>query len=267
MLHLAGIRDWYKLVELHARGNLPSLKGFSGELLERLVGRITLDIDLLESENLPALAERLSRREHWRLYPWFYERAVFLDIETTGSDPESTQVTVISTFSAGDGPEVFIDGFNMHHFHKKAQSIEFVVTFNGSTFDIPILQRTFPKLSPCAHVDLRWLCQRLGMKGALKSVEKALGIERHPEVRGLTGSDAVVLWRRWILFSDRAALERLVRYNLEDTMNLPVLLHELLERLYTRAGFDFRNLGEKLRQVERQAWWIDVGMLLGELGV
>ena len=58
-----------------------------------------------------------------------------------------------------------------------------------------------------------------------------------------------------------------MRYNLEDTMNLPVLLHCLLERLYVRAGVDYRQVGDKLKQVERSAWWLDVGKIIDDLGI
>jgi uncharacterized protein YprB with RNaseH-like and TPR domain len=53
----------------------------------------------------------------------------------------------------------------------------------------------------------------------LKKIELLLGIERDPEVQGVDGYLAVLLWQEY-LRGNREALARLVLYNFEDTVNL-----------------------------------------------
>ena len=63
----------------------------------------------------------------------------------------------------------------------------------------------------------------LGYRGGLKAVERTLGIGREPSIRGVDGFEAVRLWRRHER-GDRAALEKLLLYNLTDVVNLVELL-------------------------------------------
>jgi uncharacterized protein len=69
------------------------------------------------------------------------------------------------------------------------------------------------------HLDLCHTLRRLGLGGGLKKVEKILGIERSPETSGLTGMDAVSLWRqaRW---GSKEAMKILLTYNAEDVFNM-----------------------------------------------
>jgi uncharacterized protein YprB with RNaseH-like and TPR domain len=96
-----------------------------------------------------------------------------------------------------------------------------IVTFNGGSFDLPVLKRSFRGLEmDQIHVDLCPLLRKLGYRGGLKRIEAELGITRPEGIAGLTGFDAVILWRRYFGLHDHNALERLIAYNREDCVNL-----------------------------------------------
>ena len=98
------------------------------------------------------------------------------------------------------------------------------VTFNGTTFDLPIVRRWFPNISlPPAHIDLRFLLKKLGYVGGLKKIEKSLGLMRDPEIDGMKGYDAVLLWKAY-QWGDQEALRRLIKYNTADIVNLRPLM-------------------------------------------
>lgn len=98
------------------------------------------------------------------------------------------------------------------------------MTFNGRHFDVPFLQASFPALvAPPVHIDLRFVFYRLGLAGGLKRIEEHLGIGDRSGVEGIRGLDAVRLWKEYRA-GDPQSLERLVRYNRADTVNLEPLL-------------------------------------------
>jgi uncharacterized protein YprB with RNaseH-like and TPR domain len=75
--------------------------------------------------------------------------------------------------------------------------------------------------------------RQIGYRGGLKAIERAMGIERSGETKGLTGRDAVRLWAQYMRGSD-SALDTLLAYNREDVVNL--------EKLMEHAYFDMRSM-------------------------
>jgi uncharacterized protein YprB with RNaseH-like and TPR domain len=100
------------------------------------------------------------------------------------------------------------------------------VTFNGSSFDVPILRRAFPTWTPpAAHVDLRHVLARLGHEGGLKRIEEELddlALARPAHLRGIDGWAACGLYRRG-RDGDLRALRLFAEYNLYDVVNLRTL--------------------------------------------
>ena len=188
----------------------------------------------LEEGNHQYFARKLKGRYAWRAFEEFRERCVCLDIETDGS-AENDGVTCIGLY---DGKEYvcLMKGENIESFRDRISHYSMVITFFGTGFDLPVLEKRFPGLElDQVHFDLCPTLKQLGYRGGLKKIEKAFGIERGDDTAGLTGYDAVRLWRAAQRGSS-AALEKFVRYNREDTVNLMTLA----EAAYARLSGDLR---------------------------
>lgn len=168
-------------------------------------------------------AAHLPKQYWWRLYPSFARKAVFLDIETTGLSRYYDEVTLVGLYN-GHRVTTLLAGHNLETISTMLEPFELVVTFNGTSFDLPFLTQKFPRLRiPPIHLDLRYLLRRLGYAGGLKDIEGQLGLLRPRQLQGLDGSEAPVLWARYqrgIL----SALQTLVQYNAADVTVLRVLM-------------------------------------------
>lgn len=176
-------------------------------------------------------ARELPTREAWRLANEFPGRTLFLDIETTGLSFEGDSVTCVGV-SDGTTTQAFVRGHDLPRFPEALDGVELLVTYNGSSFDLPILRSAFPEVSfdRFHHIDLRFPLHRLGVKGGLKGAEKQLGIGRSDAIDGVDGFMAVQLWRAHRAGS-ATALDTLLRYCLEDVVNLKPLLALTYNRL------------------------------------
>ncbi|MGZ9133240.1 MAG: ribonuclease H-like domain-containing protein [Nitrospira sp.] len=98
---------------------------------------------------------------------------------------------------------------------------DLLVTFCGTTFDVPMLLAHYPGLPlDQPHIDLCFLGRRLGYRGGLKAIEAQLDIPRAVDLHGLRGQDAVLLWNRWQHSHDEHAGAQLLGYNEADCVNL-----------------------------------------------
>ena len=175
--------------------------------------------------------DRLPAAERWRLYRDFQHSCAFLDIETTGTSAYGHDITVIGLY---DGKRMyqFVYGENLDEFEDAIESFDLLVTFNGTLFDLPFISTYFRTFRfHQAHIDLRFVLKRLGYRGGLKAIEPLLGITREPEIQGLGGYDAVILWHQH-LNGDHDALTRLLLYNRADVVNLKVLMERAWEELH-----------------------------------
>jgi uncharacterized protein YprB with RNaseH-like and TPR domain len=125
------------------------------------------------------------------------------------------------------GPRLLLAGRDLEAFPALARDWSLLVTFNGSSFDVPILRRAFPTWTPPrGHIDLRHVLARLGHHGGLKRIERELAplnLARPPRLAGLDGWDACGLFRRG-REGDRQALRLFAEYNLYDVVNLRTLM-------------------------------------------
>ncbi len=185
--------------------------------------RRELEISLKNRKELLFFANRLPPSDLWRVFESFKEEAVFLDIETSGGYQGLDEITLIGLFD-GRKVQTFVNGRNLDDFEQAIASYSLVITFNGSCFDLPYIKRWFRHISlPPAHIDLRFLLKKLGLHGGLKSIEKQLGMPRDPQVEGLNGFDAVLLWKAYE-WGDQTALGRLILYNTMDIVQLKPLM-------------------------------------------
>lgn len=212
---------------------LPRVQGVRPKLKERHDEVLAVAESCLGRD--PAFFARLlPSSEHWRAFGAFGHRAAYVDIETTGD--RENQVTVVGVRHGGKS-RAFVKGIDytpeaVSEFLADATCL---VTFNGASFDLPVLQGEGVRLPAAPHVDLRLVLARIGYTGGLKKIEETLapvlGTVRDERVQGLSGWDAVKLWRRWERDGDRSALDTLVAYNVADFENLEPLAGFACSRL------------------------------------
>ncbi len=211
-----GVRDWSDALSDPLFFFL--LPGYVRSLATSFLER---SIECLEREDIRFFDDKLSYSHRWRLFPAFRHRAVFLDIETTGLNTPHDHITMITLFD-GKRSKTYIHGINLSEFVDDVMQYPFIVTFNGMCFDIPIIERYFNIHLPQVHLDLRYVMKSLGYRGGLKACEKAMGIDRG-DLTGVDGFTAVLLWRKY-REGCVEALESLIAYNVEDTVNLEKLM-------------------------------------------
>lgn len=223
--HVPGVGPWRER-DLWARGitswdEFPTA-GARPVLSQRLDDCARARIDearaALAARQLSRLGALIPAREHWRLYAEFEKEAAFFDVEADGV---TVQVpTVVSLYDAS-GLQTFIRGRNLEELPERIAASRLWISFNGSCFDLPVLRRHFGCFpEPELHLDLRFLCRRIGLSGGLKQIEAALGIARPAHLRGVGGLQAVTLWRTFERQGELEALRFLVEYNLYDSFQL-----------------------------------------------
>ena len=185
----------------------------------------------------------LPQPEMWRLYEFFKEDAIFLDIETTGLSKNNDDITVFGLYD-GINTKVMIKGINLDYraLKKELQKYKLVVTFNGASFDIPFIEKRYPNLLPeIPNFDVKSVTDRLGLKGGLKNIEKTLGIKRSSIVDKFYGGDALTLWRMYRATGDDYYLNLLVEYNEYDIVNLKIVAEHCVKKLKENMFNNFLN--------------------------
>jgi len=229
-LWMSGIRYWEDFLEADSIHRISERRkrGLDRQLME---AREMLDMG--GSEYFTSI---LPTCEHWRLFRELEGEVAYLDIETDGLRHDS-KVTVVGTHRDGRTTTlvngVDLDGDSLS---EALEGTKLLVTFNGRSFDIPLLDFNFPFSVPrVPHFDLRHGCARIGLRGGLKRIERALGIARPQEVDYVTGEQAAYLWKLWERKGNENALGLLCRYNEEDTKNLEPLARHTYEKLTEEA--------------------------------
>ena len=152
----------------------------------------------------------------------------YLDIETTGLSPHTSELTVIGLYVVPETerPRLFQpygDQISPRWLKRALSHVDIVYTYNGRRFDLPFLEaKTGIAIEKkCRHEDLMFACWKRGWYGGFKAVERLLGIRR--TTTDIDGWMAVQLWRNYQFRGDRSSLERLLLYNKEDVTNLSKL--------------------------------------------
>lgn len=173
----------------------------------------------LETKNHQFFRNRLGTKEAWRAFPAFRDSILYVDIETDGGQSGDS----ITTIGLYDGKEftALVKGRDMENFRDIVSHASMFVTFFGTGFDIPMLQKRFRDIDfDQIHLDLCPTLRRIGFRGGLKKIERQMGIARGDDTDGLNGLDAIRLWRRYSQLGDDSALETLIAYNREDVVNM-----------------------------------------------
>lgn len=220
----SGISNWDEFLE-----NYDSITCLSQHQLKKIKQELEFSRQAYEEKNIVYFLEKVPPKLHWKLHS--FGSIAYVDIETTGLSRYTDKITTIGIYD-GKNPKVYIRGKNLDEAYQDLQNYNVLVTFNGKQFDLPFIEQQggIKLKDTVVHLDLRFLLKELGLAGGLKKIELALGISRPEELEGVDGFEAVRLWRRYEKQGDIAALEKLVKYNIEDIVNLKFLLQYYLDQ-------------------------------------
>lgn len=213
-----GILSWGEFRECD------KINGMSKEAKARADSVLAVATEKLGRRETRFFTSLLRTKDHWRCYDEFKDGALYLDIETT-STSKRAPITVVGAYD-GKRMHALIRGRNLERDSLSAllEPASMLVTFNGASFDVPMLESHFPGSVPdVPHLDLKHLLRRLGHTGGLKAIEPDMGVERDLRLQYLTGRDAAYLWRLWQRKGSWNALETLKEYNAEDCRNLQTI--------------------------------------------
>jgi len=228
------IKNWNDFLSNNIKGISKKSKAFYDR-------KINEAKEALRNNNSAYFYNKLPPIETWRLYNYFKDEAVFLDIETSSSTSMESYVTVIGLFDGYDTKIMVRDvNLDITALKKELKKYKLSITFNGAIFDVPYLNRKYPDLIPkIPHIDLRHLCNKVGLKGGLKQIEKELDIKRNLIVERFYGGDILKLWRMYKGSGDKHYLNLLVEYNEEDVINLKKITEYVVEKLYKNMKASF----------------------------
>lgn len=204
-----------------------------------LINHLQESVNQLGLMNPRYFENLLPSNQHWRLFREFRHAIAYVDIETTGMGYSNDHITTIALY---DGMKVlhYVHGENLQRFRDDIREYKLVVTYNGKCFDVPYIERYFGIRLEMAHIDLRYVLRSLGYRGGLKGCERQLGIERG-DLEDIDGYFAVLLWDEYRRTSNLKALETLLAYNIEDTVNLEKLMVTAYNMKLQSTPFDRSN--------------------------
>lgn len=215
-------RLWYSGILEWDDFSLPCSLKFSHNKIDYIAATLRESQTHLENRNPDYFQERLPSSLHWRMFPDFRAATLYLDIETTGLENWENHITSIATYD-GKTVSCYVHGQNLDDFTRDIQKYKVLVTYNGKSFDIPFIEHYFGITLSHAHLDLRYILASLGYRGGLKRCERQLEIDRGDLV-DVDGYFAVLLWDEYRRNKNQKALETLLAYNIQDTVNLETLM-------------------------------------------
>ena len=227
----AGVYDWESFLD-RCRDNLSFPRK---ALMERSLEKSLLSLEKLDAAHFESL---LPASLHWRFFPEFRNQTAYLDIETTGLD-FFCEITTIALYD-GKIIHYYVNGQNLEDFIDDILQYRVIVTYNGKCFDVPFLEKFFRVKISQVHIDLRYILKSLGFSGGLKNCERLLGMDRGA-LNGVDGFMAVRLWQDYIRYKNEKALETLLAYNIEDTVNLENLMIAAYNMKLADTPFSLKN--------------------------
>ncbi|MBN1513415.1 MAG: ribonuclease H-like domain-containing protein [Phycisphaerae bacterium] len=226
VIRAAGINHWDEFLEA---GPVP---GLSERLYQSLLRQIREWTTALDRRDAAFFAGSVPKAAHWALFDEFGDHVRYLDIETTGLSPGWDQVTVVGIFD-GEHYTALVQGqgLSARAIEDALEGCKLLVTYFGSVFDVPFLRAAYAGMPwDFPHFDLCFAGRKVGLRGGLKTIERALGIHRDSGIADIDGFEAVRLWRAHER-GHPTALKRLIEYNEADTRNLARLAPLIYERL------------------------------------
>ena len=199
-------------------------------------------------------------------------KILYLDTETTGLGGSGTVAFLVGMgyltdngfevhqFLLRDYPE---EPFQLKHVAAGLGKFDVLCTFNGTTFDVPLLESRFrmnrmnPDCLDMPHLDLLHMCRRLwklrlGRCNLGRLEEVILGKPRKDDI---PGSEVPERYFTYLKTKQIELLEDVLHHNAQDIISLCVLLNHMAE-LYLhpekiRFSEDVYSMGRALERINR----------------
>lgn len=211
-----GVKDWADFLKCK------EIKGIAIEKKSYYDRQIKEAQQALMEDNSAYFVGKFPNKEMWRIYDYFREETGFLDIEI-----DSYGKIILVGISDYYNSNFFVKGANLskESLEKELLKFKLLITFNGSSFDLPKLKKQldFDVKIKIPHLDLKPLCVSLGFVGGLKEVERKLNLKRPSHLYG----NPVELWKAFHASGDREYLDLLIDYNREDIENLRMIAEKV----------------------------------------
>ena len=217
---------------LQCESNQPDLFDVNASPLQSQIGVFK---NVILNRDFEALSVQLDSEDYYRVALAFPEDTLFLDIETTGLSRFYDKITMVGwRFRSSYG--AYIRGGDPYQMLATIEKASVVVTYNGTLFDLPFIQKEFPNVQlPPIHIDLRYLAKRVGLTGGQKAIEERIGVSRTQSVKTVEGEFAPVLWALYRR-GNIDAMKRLIRYNHADVHGLCAIFDQVTERISDRIS-------------------------------
>ena len=176
-------------------------------------------------------------------------RALFLDLETTGLAHGMGTLAFLVGTAHFQGPRLVFEQWLLREpdeepatlvdFAARCRESDYLVTFNGRSFDLPLLRTRFaanrmddPTADLAGHLDLLHVSRRLLGHDLpnckLSTLEKlSLGVRRTEDC---PGSEAPARYNAYLHGDDPTPLCEIVAHNRDDVLSMVTLLDLVLER-------------------------------------
>ena len=209
------------------------------------------------------------------------DHVVFLDTETTGLSGGTGTYAFLVGIGSWDGSAFIVEQFFMHDFHEeramlhaleeRLKSVQVLITYNGKSFDIPLLKSRFTMarkdwpLTSTLHLDLLYPARRIWRLRfgdcSLGNLEKRiLGDERTGDIEG---SLIPQIYFDYTRSGSPVGIRKILEHNFLDIVTLAKLswkvgeiLHEKQkDRLSPEELFSVGNYFSRMGQLEAALDW------------
>lgn len=163
------------------------------------------------------------------------DRLMIFDIETTGLSPATSEVILIGCITFKENRayvhQLFADNPTeesnvLELFKDLSKDCLTLVNFNGSSFDIPYLNKRYLRHGMTYRIhkgqsfDLYRICKASDLpveNHKLKTLEAFLGIAREDTI---SGKESIMLYNHYVKTQNQESLDKVLGHNYEDILHL-----------------------------------------------
>lgn len=216
-----GITNWNKFLTANKiKGISDKSKLIYNELIKQAK-------QALLEEDLSFFIKHFKQKHIFRLYSYFKDSLLFLDIE-----PFSKKDILLVGLFDGYETKTLIKSINLdkNNLEREINKYKLLITFNGSAYDIPMLKKVLKLEIKIPHIDLKQLCINLNYKGGLKEIENTLNLKRPIHLKG-SPFDA---YKTFLASQDQEYLDLIIQYNQEDIINLKPIAEFIIKETWNK---------------------------------